>query len=90
MLEQIRKKIENLIGKKVTIFVDVGRNKNESYEGIILDTYKNVWTIKTSIDNKSFSYSDILIKNVIINSPLWWFFILFSIDIDWLLNLFIV
>ena len=47
MLEQIRKKIENLIGKKVTIFVDVGRNKNESYEGIILDTYKNVWTIKT-------------------------------------------
>lgn len=90
MLEQIRKKIENLIGKKVTIFVDVGRNKNESYEGIILDTYKNVWTIKTSIDTKSFSYSDILIKNVIINSPLWWFFILFSIDIDWLLNLFIV
>ena len=76
MLEQIRKKIENLIGKKVTIFVDVGRNKNESYEGIILDTYKNVWTIKTSIDTKSFSYSDILIKNVIINSPLWWFFIL--------------
>ncbi len=71
MLEQIRKKIENLIGKKVTIFVDVGRNKNESYEGIILDTYKNVWTIKTSIDTKSFSYSDILIKNVIINSPLW-------------------
>lgn len=70
MLEQIRKKIENLIGKKVTIFVDVGRNKNESYEGIILDTYKNVWTIKTSIDTKSFSYSDILIKNVIINSPL--------------------
>ena len=90
MLEQIRKKIENLIGKKVTIFVDVGRNKNESYEGIILDTYKNVWTIKTSIDTKSFSYSDILINNVIINSPLWWFFILFSIDIDWLLNLFIV
>ena len=71
MLEQIRKKIENLIGKKVTIFVDVGRNKNESYEGIILDTYKNVWTIKTSIDTKSFSDSDILIKNVIINSPLW-------------------
>ena len=71
MLEQIRKKIENLIGKKVTIFVDVGRNKNESYEGIILDTYKNVWTIKTSIDTKSFSYSDILINNVIINSPLW-------------------
>ena len=71
MLEQIRKKIENLIGKKVTIFVDVGRNKNESYEGVILDTYKNVWTIKTSIDTKSFSYSDILIKNVIINSPLW-------------------
>lgn len=71
MLEQIREKIKNLSGKKVTIFVDVGRNKNESYDGIILNVYKNVWTIKTDIDIKSFSYSDVLTKNVIINSPLW-------------------
>ena len=50
------------------ILVDVGRNKNEVYEGIITDTYSNIWLFKTNYDTKSFSYNDILIKNVVISS----------------------
>lgn len=68
MIEDIRDKIEKLKGKKIKISVDVGRNKRELYEGRILDTYKNVWTFKTSTDLKSFGYSDILINSVIIGS----------------------
>lgn len=71
MLIEIKEKLNKLKGKKIRIQVDVGRNKNEVYEGVILNTYKNIWTIKTMTDTKSFGYNDILIKNVIIDSPFW-------------------
>lgn len=68
MLSEIKKKIISLKGQKIKIWVDVGRNKNEIYEGYVLETYKNIWTFKTETDVKSFSYSDILINNVVISS----------------------
>ena len=75
MLLEIRKKINNLKGKKIRIQVDVGRNKSEEYEGVVLNTYKNIWTLKTNTDIKSFGYYDILIKSVVISSPTWWIFL---------------
>lgn len=68
MLSEIKKKIETLKGKSITIWVDIGRNKSETYEGYVLDTYKNIWTFKTATDVKSFGYSDILINSVVISS----------------------
>ena len=64
----IQKKIESLKGKKIKVWVDVGRNKSETYEGFVLDTYKNIWTFRTETDIKSFSYSDILINSVVLSS----------------------
>ena len=68
MLSDIKHKVENLKGKKIKVFVDVGRNKIEIYEGVVLNTYKNVWTLKTATDVKSFGYCDILINSVVISS----------------------
>lgn len=68
MISQIKERLDVLKGKKIKICVDVGRNKYESYEGIILNTYKNIWTFKTNTDIKSFCYSDILINSVVISS----------------------
>lgn len=68
MINEIRNKVASFKGKKVKIYVDVGRNKSEVYEGVILNTYKNVWTLKTDTDIKSFGYSDILINSVVISS----------------------
>ena len=68
MISDIKKKIESLKGKKIKVWVDVGRNKSEIYEGFVLDTYKNIWTFKTETDIKSFSYSDILINSVVLSS----------------------
>ena len=68
MISDIKKKIESLKGKKIKVWVDVGRNKSETYEGFVLDTYKNIWTFKTKTDVKSFSYSDILINSVVLIS----------------------
>ena len=68
MLGEIRNMVSSLKGKKIKLLVDVGRNKLEEYEGVVENTYNNIWTFKTCSDTKSFSYSDILIKNVIISS----------------------
>ena len=68
MINDIKKKIESLRGKKIKVWVDVGRNKSETYEGFVLGTYKNIWTFKTETDVKSFSYSDILINSVVLSS----------------------
>lgn len=68
MISDIKKKIESLKGKKIKVWVDVGRNKSEIYEGFVLDTYKNIWTFRTKTDIKSFSYSDILINSVVLSS----------------------
>lgn len=68
MKEEIKKKIDLLKGKKIRIKVDIGRNKKEIYEGFIVDTYSNVWIFKTKEMIKSFNYSDILTKQVIISS----------------------
>ena len=68
MISDIKKKIESLKGKKIKVWIDVGRNKSETYEGFVLDTYKNIWTFKTKTDVKSFSYSDILINSVVLSS----------------------
>ena len=68
MIDDIKLKIENLKGKKIKVLVDLGRNKNEVYEGIVLNTYNKVWTFKTNTDIKSFGYIDVLINSVIISS----------------------
>jgi len=68
LISDIKKKIESLKGKKIKVWIDVGRNKSETYEGFVLDTYKNIWTFKTETDIKSFSYSDILINSVVLSS----------------------
>jgi len=68
LISDIKKKIESLKGKKIKVWVDVGRNKSETYEGFVLDTYKNIWTFRTETDIKSFSYSDILINSVVLSS----------------------
>lgn len=68
MINEIKKNIALLKGKKIKVYVDVGRNKSEMYEGIVLNTYQNIWTLKTKTDVKSFGYKDILINNVVISS----------------------
>ncbi len=64
-IEKIKKEVTGMIGKKILAKVDIGRNKYEYIEGIILNTYPFLFTIKTNNEVKSFSYSDVLTKNII-------------------------
>ena len=61
----IRKYLSSKVGNKVKIIYYGSRNKKERYEGILYNTYCNIFVIKTlSGELKSFSYIDILIKNI--------------------------
>ena len=61
---KVKSQIEGLVGKEVHIKVNVGRNKYEHYDGIIINTYPYLFTVKVENLVKSFSYVDILTKDV--------------------------
>ena len=65
-LEKIKSEVSNLLNKKVLVKVNLGRNKYEYIDGIINGIYPFLFTIKTDNEIKSFSYSDLLTKSVIL------------------------
>ena len=64
MIENVKNNIEELIGKEATVKYILGRNKYEKYNGIIKETYNKIFLIETNGIKKSFSYVDVLTKNV--------------------------
>lgn len=64
MIEIVKNNIEELIGKEATIKYNLGRNKYEKYNGIIKETYNKIFLIEINGIKKSFSYADVLTKNV--------------------------
>ena len=61
---KVKSQIEGLVGKEVHIKVNVGRNKYEHYEGEVLVTYPYLFTVMVDTQIKSFSYVDLLTKDV--------------------------
>ena len=59
-----KEQIESLIGKEVHIKANIGRNKYEYYEGVILQVYPYLFTVKVADLVKSFSYVDLVTKDV--------------------------
>lgn len=58
--------VKNLIGAPIKLKVNRGRNKIEFIEGKIESAYPQIFTIRShNGDLNSFSYSDILAKNII-------------------------
>lgn len=64
MIEHVKNNIEELKGKQATIKYSLGRNKYEKYNGIIKETYNKIFLFETNGIKKSFSYVDVLTKNV--------------------------
>lgn len=63
----IKKYISSLMNYKLKIKVNLGRNKYEFLEGKIDNIHSNIFTINTNKGIKSFAYSDVITKAVIIN-----------------------
>ena len=63
----IKEKIKSLCDVKIKIKINLGRNKYEYHEGFIDKIHPNIFTVKTSNCIKTFTYTDVLIKNVVIS-----------------------
>lgn len=68
-LASIKERVEENIGKRVILKADRGRKRIVTKEGIILDAFPNIFTVR--ISNKfniertvSYSYSDILTETI--------------------------
>ena len=66
-IDLIKKRIKELYDYKIKIKINLGRNKYEYLEGKIMTIHKNIFTVMTNKGLKSFSYSDIATKAVIIS-----------------------
>ena len=67
-LQEIKEKVNENIGKNVTIKYNIGRNRIEKYNVKIKQAYKNLFIVETkNKDNteiKSFTYADIMTKTI--------------------------
>ena len=64
-LEKIKEKLNDYIGKTITINYNLGRNKFEKYNVILKKLYSHVFLVELKNENiKSFSYSDIITKTI--------------------------
>lgn len=65
MINQIREKLNDNIGKSVVIKYNLGRNKYEKYNVIISELYENVFVVESPNSmKKSFMYKDVLTKTI--------------------------
>ena len=63
-INDIKDIINHNIGKRVKVTVYGIRNKINYYEGPIYKTYPNIFTILYQNEEKSFSYRDIITKDI--------------------------
>lgn len=66
MIDDIRNDIKKNIGKRVRIVTRCCRNKSDVFIGVINGVYPNIFTITDGEETKSFSFSEILIKDIVL------------------------
>ena len=68
ILEQIKSDLESYVGKQVSLKANQGRRKIIEKEGVLEETYSNVFVVKVEEDRAprkvSYSYADILTETV--------------------------
>lgn len=71
MINKIKEDIQNKKGEELHFRFNGARNQIEEFEGIIVEAYNYIFTIKTTNEKeelKSFTYSDVLIDNLEIST----------------------
>ncbi|WP_296114653.1 Veg family protein [uncultured Anaerococcus sp.] len=68
-VHDIRKEVENSVGKEVILKADMGRKRVKTKTGIIVNAFPSVFTVKVNNEfdverTVSYTYSDILTSTV--------------------------
>ncbi|NLL02001.1 MAG: hypothetical protein GX265_03160 [Mollicutes bacterium] len=64
MIETIKNQIYEHLNKEVKVISKENRNRNEVFYGNVVEIYSHVFIVSNGIERKSYSYSDILAKDI--------------------------
>lgn len=64
MIETIKNEIYNHLNTEVKVVSKENRNRNEIFYGNIIEIYSHVFIVSNGIDKKSYTYSDILARDI--------------------------
>ena len=67
MIKSIKTNIRNHLNQEIKVTSRENRNRNEIFYGYISECYSHVFIVSNGIEKKSYSYSDILSKDILIN-----------------------
>ncbi len=65
-LDDVKNLIRQNMGRSVVVRVYGLRNKKQVYYGTISAVYPNIFMLNADGENKSFSYADVITKEVVI------------------------
>jgi len=65
-MEKIKGDIMNHLNKEVKVVSKENRNRNEIFYGKVVEIYAHIFIVSNGANKKSFSYSDILSRDVAI------------------------
>ncbi len=66
MIDEIKKLVKDYQNKEVKVISKENRNRNDIFYGIITQVYPHVFIVTNGIETKSFSYADILSRDITI------------------------
>ena len=66
MIESIKNQIIRNLNQEVKVISKENRNRNEVFYGYITECYSHVFIVSNQIERKSYSYNDILSKDILI------------------------
>ena len=64
MIDSIKNEIKNHLNTEVKVISKENRNRNEVFHGFITEYYSRVFVVSNGIDHKSYTYNDILSKDI--------------------------
>ena len=67
MIDRIKNEIKNHLNTEVKVVSKENRNRNEVFYGYIVEYYSHVFIVSNGIERKSYTYNDILSKDITIS-----------------------
>ena len=64
MIEKVKSDIAGHLNKDVKVVSRENRNRNDIFYGKITEIYDHIFIVSNNANNKSFSYADILSRDV--------------------------
>ncbi len=63
-LDAVKAALEKMLGERVVMDINRGRNKFERFEGVLTHLYPGIFTVVSDGKVSSYSYNDILSRNI--------------------------